>query len=392
MNAPPTPPRPSRRPQIAAALVGLVLLIGTVKVFVGGRPRLSANTRGSSAVATMFAEAKTLIRQGRWAEAKVKLEAIREEDDDYEARQIENYLKVVSEELPNEGRFAAAADAIAKGELGRASAALAQVKTNTQDSALSDAKQALAQRIESRRSEARTLLEPPASEAKWESLLALSTDLLVALPGDREGAEWKQQAEQAIARGKRVVTKVVTAQTPWLEAQQRFKNGDVTGARSLAQGCAKKYPLCRALQSGLEVLETKSRNLESLSDGDLLTLFKLDKELAGGTSSETSKPLRTRLASRYFLKASQAKTTVNWAKAVEYGRQALAAEPGHPGAQAIVTEAKQLSADLYFRAYQLRDSDQAEALKLFKEVLAMTPPDDQNHVKAQGYIERFEAR
>jgi hypothetical protein len=166
----------------------------------------------------------------------------------------------------------------------------------------------------------------------------------------------------------------------------------VTGARSLATGCAKKHAQCRALESGLDVLETNSRNLESLSDGDLLTLYKLDKELAGGTSSETSKPLRTRLASRYFLKASQAKTTGSWAKAVEFGRQALAAEPGHAGAQGIISEAKQISGDLYLRAYQLRDSDQAEAVKLFKEVLAMTPPDDPNHVKALGYVERIEAR
>lgn len=392
MSAPAAPPRPSRRPQLIAALVGLVVLLVTVKLLVGGRPRLDPNTRGTSAVATMFSEAKTLIRQGKWAAAKEKLEAIREEDEDYETRQIANYLKVVGEELPNESRLATATDAIAKGELGRASAALAQVKSTTQERLLTDAKQALAQRIESRRAEARTLLEPPASEAKWESLLALSEDLLVALPGDREGAEWKQQAELALARLRRVVTKVATAETPWLEAQQRFKNGDVTGARSLATGCAKKHAQCRALESGLDVLETKSRNLESLSDGDLLTLYKLDKELAGGTSSETSRPLRTRLASRYFLKASQAKTTGSWAKAVEFGRQALAAEPGHAGAQGIISEAKQMSGDLYLRAYQLRDSDQAEAVKLFKEVLAMTPPDDPNHVKALGYVERLEAR
>ncbi|MDP1823501.1 MAG: hypothetical protein Q8L48_09670 [Archangium sp.] len=382
-------PRPSRRPQLAAALVVLVVLLVSVKLFIGRRPGLDPNTRGSSEVAVMFTEAKTLIRQGRWAEAKLKLEEIREEDEDYETRQLENYLKVVASELPNEARFATAADATAKGELGRASAALAQVKTTTQDRALTDAKAALALRIESRRAEARTMLEPP---AKWEGLLALSEDLLVAVPGDREAAEWKQQAEQAIARGKRGVTKVVTAETPWLEAQQLFKSGDVTGARSLAQRCAKKHAKCRDLENGLAVLEAKSRNLEALGDGDLLTLFKLDKELAGGVSSETSKPLRTLVASRYFLKASKAKTSGSWAKAVEFGRTALEADPGHAGAQAILTEAKQISSELYYRAYQQRDTDQVEALKLFKEVLAMTTPDDPNHVKAQGYIERFQAR
>ena len=78
--------------------------------------------------------------------------------------------------------------------------------------------------------------------------------------------------------------------------------------------------------------------------------------------------------------------------AVEYGRQALAAQPGQADAQAIVTEAKQISNDLYRRAYLQRDSDPPEALKLFKEVVAITPPDDPNHVKALGYVERLEAR
>ena len=375
-------------PKIAAAAGVFFVLLVSLWLVSSHRPRPDSNTRGDSRVAKMFSEAKTLIRQGKWAAAKEKLEAVREEDDDYETRQIDNYLKVVADELPNEARFATAVDAIEKGELGRASAALAQVKTTTQERALTDAKQALADRIATRRAEARTF----ASAQKWEALLALSDDLLVALPGDRDGAEWKQQAEQAIARGKRGVTRVVTAETPWLEAQQRFKGGDVSGALSLAKGCAKKYAQCRAFESGLDVLETKSKNLESLSEGDLWTLFKLDKELAGGTSSDASKPLRTRVASQFFMKASHAKTTGNWAKAVEFGRQALSAEPTHPGAQAIVTEAKQISGDLYLRAYQLRDTDQPEALKLFKEVVAMTPADDQNHVRSQGYIERFEAR
>jgi hypothetical protein len=386
------PKPPSKLPKIAAAFGVFVLLLIIGRLISNFQPGPSANTRGDSDAAALFADAKKLIRQGKWAAAKEKLEAVREEDEDYESRQVDNYLKVVDEELPNEARFGEAADAIAKGELARASAALAQVKTNTQMKALDDAKESLAKRIESRRTEARTLLEPPASVTKWESLLALSEDLLGALPKDREAAEWKQQAEQAIAKSKKGGGKIVAAETPWLEARQRFKNGDVSGALSLAQGCSKKHAECRALQAGIDVLEAKSKNLESLSDGDLLTLFKLDKELAGGVSSDTSKPLRTRLATRFALKASSAKTTGNWAKAIEYARQALEAEPGHPAAQAILNEGKQVSSDLYFRAYQLRDTDQPEALKLFKEVAAMTPPDDENHVKAQGYIKKFEAK
>ena len=69
------------------------------------------------------------------------------------------------------------------------------MKTTTQDHALADARQALAQRIEARRAEARALLAPPDSVTKWETLLALSDDLLSALPGDREGVRESDQAE-----------------------------------------------------------------------------------------------------------------------------------------------------------------------------------------------------
>lgn len=382
------PKPPSRLPRIAAAFgVFFALMIG-LWLLSRRPPTPTANQRGDSDAAALFAEAKSLIRQGKWAAAKEKLEAVREEDEDYESRQIANYLKVAEQELPNEAHFAAVADAIAKGELGRASSEIALVKSSMQDKAISEAKESLARAIESKRTEARTLL----SASKWEALLALSDDLLVALPKDREASEWKQQAEQGIARSKKGGVKVVAAETPWLEARQRFKTGDVSGALSLAQACAKKHAECRAMEAGISVLEAKTKNLESLSDNDLVTLFKLDKELAGGTSSDTSKPLRTRLATRFALKASSAKTTGNWPKAIEYARQALEAEPGHPGAQAIITEGRQISGELYIRAYLIRDTDQPEALKMFKEVFAMTTSDDPNHDKAKGYIEKFEAK
>ncbi len=381
------PKKPSQLPKIAAALVVFIVLLVSFWLLSNRKPRPDYDPSPGSE-ASMFGEAKALIRQGKFGEAKLKLKEIREENEDFEPKQIENHLKVVEYELPNEARFATGADALGKNELARASAALAQVKTNLQDRALTDAKQKLTERIEARRAEARTFL----STAKWEPLLALSDDLLLALPGDREASEWKQQAEQGIARGKRGVTKVVTAETPWLESQQRFRSGDVTGALSLAENCAKKYAQCRAIKAGLEELEAKSRKLDSLGDSELLALFELDKKLAGDVSSELSKPVRTRVAARFFLKASQAKTTGNWAKAIEAARVVLSAEPTDVKAAALISEARGITGDLYLRAYQLRLTDPPEAVKLFKEVVAMTTPDDQNHVKAKGFIERLEAR
>ncbi len=53
-------------------------------------------------------------------------------------------------------------------------------------------------------------------------------------------------------------------------------------------------------------------------------------------------------------------------------------------ARAATPDAGALSpSELYMRAYQLRESNPEESLKLFKQVMAMTPAGDENHQKAK---------
>lgn len=46
--------------------------------------------------------------------------------------------------------------------------------------------------------------------------------------------------------------------------------------------------------------------------------------------------------------------------------------------------------ELYLRGYQLRESAPDEAAKLFKQVMAMTPPEDENHQKAKSRLAEIE--
>lgn len=345
-----------------------------------------AGQEHQAAMANLLKDAKTLVRQGKWAEAKAKLEEIQAEDAEYEPRQVENYLKVADAEIPNQTLLAEANDAIGKGEVGRAFTAISKVKTTTQEAAVRSAKDALDAKIVEKLTEARGLLTSAGDLAKMEQLKAICEDILVARADDRESAELKKQAETAIYRIKNPSVAPPPPDTPWLEVQTRYKNGDSSGALSLAQACANKHAQCRTLEANIKEFEAKSRRLEDLNENELIAMYELDKKIAGGTSSELSRPLRTQLVSKLFVKASQAKTTGNWPRAIEFARRVLQADPGHVGAQSLVSDARKQATEVYMRGYQLRESSPDEAIALFKEVMSMTPSDDENHQKAKARI------
>jgi len=343
-----------------------------------------------AAMADLFKDAKSLVRQGKWVEAKAKLEEMQNEDADYETRQVENYLKIADSEIPNQSLLAEANDAIGKGELAKANAALSKVKTTTQEAAVKTAKDAIEAKIVEKMGEGRSLLVAASDLGKMEQLKAICEDILAVHPDDREAAELKKQAETAIYRIKNPTVAPPPPDTPWLEVQQRYKNGDSSGALSLAQACANKHAQCRTLESQIKEFETKSKKVEELSENDLIAMYDLDKKIAGGQSSELSRPLRTQLVSKLFVKASQAKTTGNWTRAIEYARKVLQADPSHIGAQSLQNEARTQAKEVYLRGYQLKDSSPDEAIKLFKDVMNMTPPDDEFYQKAKSRIQELQ--
>ncbi len=349
-----------------------------------------AGQEHQAAMADLFKEAKLLVRQGKWSEAKSKLEEIQTEDPDYETRQVENYIKIATDEIPNQALLAAANEAIAKGELGKAAASLAKVKTLSQDAPLTAAKEALDAKTTEKMGIARGLLASAGDLTKMEELKALCEDILLVRVEDREASELKKTAETAIYKIKNPPVAEARPDTPWLEVSARFKNGDSSGALSLAQACANKFAQCRTFESNIKEFETKSKNLENLNENDLIALYDLDKKIAGGTSSELSRPVRTQLVSKLFVKASQAKTTGNWPRAIELARKVQQADSGHVGAQALINEGRTQAREAYLRGYQLRESSPDEAIRLFKDVMNMTPPDDETHMKAKSRVNELQ--
>ncbi len=333
-------------------------------------------------MADMFKDAKSLVKANKWVEAKARLTQITETDPDFETKQVGNYLAIADKEIPNQNAFDEAAAATKAGELGKAAAALKKVKTTPQsETPLHAAKEALDARVQEKLVEVRAMTQKDL--AVQEKAKAIAEDILAAHEDDREAAEIKKAAEAMIYAIKNPTYVPPPPETPWVEVQSRFKTGDATGALSLAQACANKQPKCRDLEAQIKEWDAKSKKVEDLNENDLIGLYELDKKIAGGTSSEQSKTIRTQLVARLFMKASQLKTTGNWSRATEYARKVLSADPNHAGAQALVNEARTQAKDVYLRAYQLKDSQPDDAIRLFKEVVSMTPADDDYNQKAK---------
>ncbi len=373
----------------AVAVVLLALLVGwkliQSKKDAERRRQHAAQMAHNEEAGGMLQEAKNLARQAKWVDAKKKLAELQEFDAEYEEKTVKSYLERAEKEIPNQRAMGEAEKAIKAGEVGKASQLLDAAKASTvdQEQKKQDLKQALEEAITKKLGDTKMLLTATSDLGKMEQAKAFAEDVLVARPDDREAPEYKKLAEQAINYIKNPKSAPPPPDNSDAEVRQRFRTGDVQGAASLAEGCMGKNSQCKKLFVQIKDYQSKSRSLDGLKDDDLLALFELDKTIGGGSPSEQSKPIKTRLAANFYMKASSAKMAGQWSRAIDMARKVLTADPGHAGANNILSEARSAAKDQYLRAYQLKDTSPDEATKLFKDVLMMTPKDDEYHQKAE---------
>ncbi len=346
-----------------------------------------------------FQAAKGLIKEARFDDARQSLEAVLAADEEAqvlrpdEKKSIGTYLETANREVPNEQTLQDAGKALAADQLGQAATLLGKVKTSipSTEKRLETLKGTLETRLGEKVIEARKKLSAsPRDLAIMEQVKAMAEDVLVARPEDRDAPDIKKQAEDNIARIKNPNLPPPIPETPHLEVMNRFRNGDQSGAVSLAQACAAKSPQCRALEGQLREFDSKFKAMDGLSAQELWALYLVDKKIAGGQSSDLSKPIKTKVASVFMLEASKAKTVGNWVNAIGSARKVLEVDAQHPAANQIIQEARTKANDIYLRGYQLKETSPDEAAKLFKEVLLMTPDDDQTHLKAKSRLEELQ--
>ncbi|MFZ5471024.1 MAG: FHA domain-containing protein [Myxococcota bacterium] len=342
----------------------------------------------------IFQEGKNLVREGKWKEAKAKFEEMQAQSPDYPT--LADYIERANKEIPNQESLQLAQERLEKNELGPAAQALAQVSPNTTAyQKLRELKVQLEGRVTARLQEASLLLDNNGhkSLAKMRQLEAIAADILMAVSDHRDANELHKQAKLNIEELTRPPPVVKPpSPKPWLDVAERFGGGDLAGALSLANECAGEFPPCKALVGQLNSYNEKLKRLESLSVKELSDLLELDDRITNDRRSPMSRQVGTRLAGHYYKSASAAKVAGEWGRAMDFARRTLRADPTHAGAQSIVNELRQKAKAIFLQAYALarEGSDPDEALKLFKDVVSMTPKDDEHHDKAKSWIEKLQ--
>jgi tetratricopeptide (TPR) repeat protein len=257
-------------------------------------------------------------------------------------------------------------------------------------------KSQLDEKLQQRIVDARQALEiaPKVSNSKdvskYDEVIAITADILSYYPDNRDAKAMKEQADAARAVLTRpYVPPPAAPSRPWEGAISLFVDGDLTGAFSVANACAGKHPRCKSLVSQMNEFQSLYKKVEDLDAKGLGQLLSLDQKITDGRMSKMARSAGTRAATIYYKSASTAKAAGQWPKALEYAVKAQKADPGHAGAQGIINEMRQKAKDLYLLAYSTKDSNPEDALQKFKEVLAMTPSDDETHQKAQRRIEEL---
>jgi len=336
-------------------------------------------------LSAVFQEAKNLVREGKWVEAKAKLEELAAANPDYPG--VSDYLEHAKREIPIQQKLTDARAALAKNELAVAAAALAQ----TSDSQflyeqVNATKRELLDLADKRTREARTALD----SGQLDASKAITDDVIKAFPEHRDAKLINEQAVQAIAvRDAPKPVAPTVAPKPWEPAVDRFRDGDMSGAVAILNACMARTPQCKKLLAQMTEFGTLYKRLEDLDAKGLSKLLQLDKEITDGRTSKMARNAGTRAATIFYKGATAAKAAGQWARAMEYSRRALQADPGHAGATNIISELKAKAKDLYLLAYSLKDGSPEEALPKFKDVVAMTPPEDEYHDKAKTWVEKL---
>lgn|SRR5215217_1844362 len=336
-------------------------------------------------LSTIFQDAKNLVREGKWVEAKAKLEELSTTAPEYPG--VKDYLQHAEREIPVQGRLMDARAALAKNELGKASAALSKAgESQFLYEQVNAAKRELSELADKRTREARTAMDT----GQIDSAKAITDDVIKAFPEHRDAKLINEQAVQAITiRDTPRVIPTGPAPKPWEPAVERFRDGDMSGAVAILNACMSKNPQCKKLLAQMSEFSTLYKRLEDLDAKGLQKLLALDKDITDGRTSKMARNAGTRAATIFYKSASSAKAAGQWARAMEFARRTLQADPGHAGAANIISELKTKGRELYLLAYSLKDGSPEDALPKFKDVVAMTPPDDEYHDKAKSWVEKL---
>jgi pSer/pThr/pTyr-binding forkhead associated (FHA) protein len=397
-----TPPKPvdpaeARKKKILMGAIGgvaLLAVLGLVALQVRqgklaaqrqNQARLEADRRAQ--LGGIFQEAKNLVREGRWIEARDKLLELQSLEPGMGG--LKDYLDRAEKEIPNQKHLVAAGAALKDKKLGVAKAELAKVTQDTQMfEQVSLLKRNLRDLGDAQAREARKLLD----QKQIDEAKRITDDVLLAFESHRDAKLLNEEAARLIEIRDRPPPPPPppTPGKPWEQGVTRFVDGDLSGAVALINACVSKAPKCKTLLKDMTEFGSLYKRMEDLDAKGLSRLLALDKDITEGRGPSTmARNAGTRAANIFYKSASSAKTSGQWARAVEFARRTLQADPGHVGATNLLNDLRTKAKDIYMQAYALKDANPEDAIPKFKEVISMTPPDDETHGKAKSWLEKI---
>lgn len=384
-----------RKILMAGGGVMAVMLIAGLVVIQAGKEKARQQlifdqeklTAQKKMLATMFQDAKNHIREGHYTEAKAKLLELQALAADYPG--LSDYLQQVDKEIPNQEHLKAAQAALGEKKLALAKAEVDKITAETtmfeQVNAL---KRGLQDAADGQAKQARSLLD----NKQLDQAKAITDDVLAIYPESRDAKLINEEAVRLIRVRDTPVAPPPPPPTapPWEQASARFVDGDLSGAVALANACVSK-PKCKEMLKDMTEFGNLYKKMEDLDAKGLARLLALDKDISGSRGpSKMARNAGTRAANIFYKSASAARAAGQWSRAVEYARRTLQADPGHAGANNILVELRQKAKDLYLQAYALKDANPEDAAPKFREVIAMTPADDETHQKAQTWLDKIQ--
>jgi tetratricopeptide (TPR) repeat protein len=327
---------------------------------------------------SLLQPAKDLIRAGKWAEAKAQLQELKALQPTYPG--IDDYLERVEQELPNQEHLTAAKTALAAKTLSVAKAQLDQIRADTvMFERVNQLKRELKDTADARVREAQALLDA----GQHDQAVAILADVVAAFPEDRLARASFERAQSLAV--------VDSGSAAWDLVVRDFMQGEISSAVVLAEACAPEVPRCKP---GLEDLKEFSRLLKKIEDlepDQLTRLVELDQQITGAPSpSRATEKVRIRQANIFYKNASSARALGKWPRATEFARRTLQADPNHRGAARILEEMRGKTREIMRQAIELAPTDLEKSLRLFRQVMAMTPPDDETHQKAKRMIDMLQ--
>lgn len=398
-NAPakPVDPAVARKRKLMMAAVGAVAVLAVVGlVAVQARQnalaekrlaqeRVDAKRRGE--LGAIFQDAKNLVREGKWEEAKAKLLELQALDPSMGG--LQDYLDRAEKEIPNQKYLSEATAALAEKKLAVAKVALDKITQDTQMfEQVGSLKRNLRDASDAQTLEARKMVD----RKELDEARRVTEDVLAAFPEHRDAKLIKEEAVRLIEVRDRPPPPPPPPNPgkPWEQGVARFVDGDLSGAVALINACVTKSPKCKGLLKDMTEFGNLYKKLEDLDAKGLARLLALDKDITESRGpSKMARNAGTRAANIFYKSASTAKAAGQWSRAVEFARKTLQADPGHAGASNILSDLRSKGKEIYMQGYALKDANPEDALPKFREAMSMTPSDDETHQKAKTWVEKL---